>query len=197
MEKTIARVCTLGVVALLATGCGEEAPKQSAPAAVQPPVTAPEPQQQSQEVTATEKAKQAMAEASTSVKEAASTVSEKVEEQAMTAKDKVTEVTANLVEKTADKVTQLATAVEATVAPDKAAEKTYKGLCFSCHDMGIAGAPKLGDKAVWAPRISAGMETLYSTAINGKGAMPPKGGNAALSDAEIKAVVDYMVAQSQ
>lgn len=76
-------------------------------------------------------------------------------------------------------------------------EKVYKGICFSCHDVGVAGSPKLGDKAAWAPRIATGAEALYATSLNGKGAMPAKGGNPALSDDEIKAAVDYMVAQSQ
>lgn len=76
-------------------------------------------------------------------------------------------------------------------------EKVYKGICFSCHDVGVAGSPKLGDKAAWAPRIATGAEALYATSLNGKGAMPAKGGNPALSDDEIKAAVDYMIAQSQ
>ena len=76
-------------------------------------------------------------------------------------------------------------------------EKVYKGICFSCHDVGVAGSPKLGDKAAWAPRIATGNDTLYGTAINGKNAMPAKGGNPALSDAEIKAAVDFMVSKSK
>ena len=63
-----------------------------------------------------------------------------------------------------------------------------------CHGAGIAGAPKFGDKAAWAPRLKAGMDALYTTAIKGKGAMPPKGGNTALADADVKAAVDYMAA---
>ena len=62
---------------------------------------------------------------------------------------------------------------------------------------GAAGAPKLGDNAAWAPRIKAGSEALYDSAIKGKNAMPPKGGNASLSDADVKAAVDYMVSQSK
>lgn len=76
-------------------------------------------------------------------------------------------------------------------------EKVYKSLCFSCHDSGVAGSPKLGDKAAWAPRIAAGMESVYAVSINGKGAMPAKGGNPALSDEEVKAAVDYMVSKSK
>ncbi len=80
-------------------------------------------------------------------------------------------------------------------------EATYKAVCTVCHAAGIAGAPKVGDKAAWAPRIAQGKEILYTHAIvgyNGKaGAMPAKGGNTLLADAEVKAAVDYMAAQSK
>lgn len=76
-------------------------------------------------------------------------------------------------------------------------EKIYRGLCFSCHDAGIAGSPKIGDKAAWAARIATGAEAMYANSINGLGIMPAKGGNPALSDDEIKAAVDWMVEQSQ
>lgn len=76
-------------------------------------------------------------------------------------------------------------------------KKIYQTVCAACHIAGVAGAPKLGDKAAWAPRIQAGVESLYGSVLNGKGAMPPKGGNASLADAEIKAAVDYMVAESK
>jgi cytochrome c5 len=72
-------------------------------------------------------------------------------------------------------------------------ESTYKQACAACHAMGVAGAPKFGDKALWAPRIKTGMDALYTSSIKGKGAMPPKGGNVALADADVKAAVDYMV----
>jgi len=74
-------------------------------------------------------------------------------------------------------------------------EKVYNGLCQTCHNAGVAGAPKLTDKAAWAPRLATGADALYATSINGKGAMPPKGGNPALTDAEIKAAVDYMISK--
>ena len=78
-------------------------------------------------------------------------------------------------------------------------EGIYKaGGCAACHSAGIAGAPKSGDKAAWAPRIAQGKPTLYEHAIKGyigkAGAMPAKGGNSALADADVKAAVDYMVA---
>ena len=75
--------------------------------------------------------------------------------------------------------------------------RTYRGACMSCHATGAAGAPKTGDKAAWKARIAAGMDTLVKNAINGKGAMPPKGGRPNLTDAQIKAVVKYMVAESK
>jgi len=72
----------------------------------------------------------------------------------------------------------------------------YDKACHVCHAAGVAGAPKLGDKAAWAPRIKQGMDTLYMHAIKGKGAMPPKGTWAG-PDAEVKAAVDYMVEKSK
>jgi cytochrome c oxidase subunit 2 len=75
--------------------------------------------------------------------------------------------------------------------------KVYNGLCMACHAAGIAGAPKVGDKAAWKARIAQGMPTLYEHANKGIRAMPAKGGNAALSDAEVNAAVDHMVAQSK
>ena len=66
-----------------------------------------------------------------------------------------------------------------------------------CHGAGIAGAPKTGDKAAWAPRIKQGVDVLYQSALKGKNAMPPKGGNAALADADVKAATDYLVAQGK
>ena len=80
-------------------------------------------------------------------------------------------------------------------------QQVYQVGCVACHDAGIAGAPKLGDKGQWAKRIAKGVDTLYASAVNGvqgsAGAMPPKGGNLALSNAEVKAAVDYMVARSK
>lgn len=73
----------------------------------------------------------------------------------------------------------------------------YNSVCMACHASGVAGAPKAGDKAAWAPRIALGAATLLKNAANGKGAMPPKGGAADLSDAELKAAVDHLVGLSK
>lgn len=90
-----------------------------------------------------------------------------------------------------------AAAAPAPVAAAPAAgngEALYKQACSVCHAAGVAGAPKFGDKAAWAPRVAQGLDTLVSHALNGKGAMPPKGGAAAASEADIKAAVQYMLA---
>ena len=69
----------------------------------------------------------------------------------------------------------------------------YQSVCMACHASGAAGAPKAGDKAAWAPRIATGNAALIKSATNGKGAMPPKGGGADLTDGEIKAAVEHLV----
>jgi len=69
----------------------------------------------------------------------------------------------------------------------------YDKTCMACHATGVAGAPKAGDKSAWTPRLATGMDHLYMSALKGKGAMPPKGGNVTLPDADVKAAVDYMV----
>jgi cytochrome c5 len=73
----------------------------------------------------------------------------------------------------------------------------YSQTCVACHQVSVAGSPPLGDKAAWAPRIKQGMDVLVQSVLKGKGAMPPKGGNAALSDAQVRAAVDFMVSQSK
>ena len=70
---------------------------------------------------------------------------------------------------------------------------TYEQACSVCHASGVAGAPKFGDKAAWAPRIATGADALHNSALKGKNAMPPKGGSVALPDADVVAAVDYMV----
>tara|TARA_B110000116_G_C16612492_1_gene480074 strand:- start:213 stop:719 length:507 start_codon:yes stop_codon:yes gene_type:complete len=104
----------------------------------------------------------------------------------------------NLASNTTVSSTTSQVAVAATAVID--AKKIYNGMCVACHGAGVAGAPRVGDKGAWAERIDKGASTLYANAINGvqgsSGVMPAKGGNPALSDDEIKAVVDYMVAQS-
>ena len=78
------------------------------------------------------------------------------------------------------------------VAAAGAVPALYTQVCQACHVAGVANAPKLGDKAAWAPRLAQGIDGLTASVIKGKGAMPPRGGSTA-PDADIKAVVSYMV----
>ena len=90
------------------------------------------------------------------------------------------------------------TAATTQVSAD-AGEKLFGSVCATCHTAGLMGAPKLSDKAAWAPRIAQGKDTLYKHAIVGyqgkAGVMPAKGGSQA-SDEEVKAAVDYMVSKA-
>lgn len=88
----------------------------------------------------------------------------------------------------------LLVAVEAHAASGK---EVYEATCAACHATGAAGAPKLGDKGGWAPRLATGVKALQASALKGKGVMPPKGGNAGLSDADVIAAADYLIAQSK
>jgi cytochrome c5 len=73
----------------------------------------------------------------------------------------------------------------------------YEKTCAACHATGVAGAPKVGDKAAWAEHLAEGTEHLVQVAIKGEGAMPPKGGNPALSEEEVRAAVNYMIELSR
>ena len=82
---------------------------------------------------------------------------------------------------------------------DRDGQQVYQASCVACHGTGIAGAPKVGDKGQWTTRMLAGTEVLYRNALVGiqspAGVMPAKGGNPSLSDKDVKAAVDFMVAQ--
>ena len=99
-------------------------------------------------------------------------------------------------------VAPAAPAAVASAAPAKTdGKKAYDTACVACHGMGIAGAPKLGDKAAWSARIAQGTNVLHDHAIKGfqgkAGVMPAKGGAASMPDADVKAAVDYMVSAAK
>lgn len=89
----------------------------------------------------------------------------------------------------------------ANAAPPDKGKAVFDSSCAACHATGVAGAPRIGDKAAWKERVAKGMPTLDEHAIKGfqgkAGFMPPKGGNMNLSDADVKAAVEFMVKQSQ
>lgn len=91
-------------------------------------------------------------------------------------------------------------AASAPVAENTVGKSVFGKTCSMCHAAGVAGAPKPGDKADWAPRIAQGKDVMYRHAIDGftgaKGMMPARGGNPALTDDEVKSAVDYMVEKS-
>ncbi|WP_432258644.1 c-type cytochrome [Cupriavidus sp. TMH.W2] len=75
-------------------------------------------------------------------------------------------------------------------------KKVYEQVCAACHAAGVAGAPKFGDKAAWAPRLKEGMDAVHNFALKGKGVMPPKGGYAG-PDADVLAAADYMASAAK
>jgi cytochrome c5 len=96
---------------------------------------------------------------------------------------------------------EAAPAASSAGAEPMSGEQIYNQTCFACHAVGAAGAPKIGDKADWGPRIAQGMDTLVQHAVNGfqgqKGIMPPKGGRADYPDDAVAAAVQYMVSQAK
>jgi len=87
----------------------------------------------------------------------------------------------------------------ASVAGDtanKSPDQLYQGACLACHSTGAAGAPKIGDAAIWNERSARGLDALVNSAINGVGAMPPRGGSQ-YDDDQIRAVVEYILAESK
>lgn len=102
------------------------------------------------------------------------------------------------------KAEKVESAVQATPATDtttaaagstKSGMALYNGACMACHSTGAAGAPKLGDKVAWESRLSAGLDSMLNIAKIGKGAMPPNGGSA-YSEAEMRQVIEYMLAEA-
>ena len=82
-----------------------------------------------------------------------------------------------------------------TQTASAAGQKIYQKSCQACHATGAAGAPKLGDKDAWAPRIAKGNDALLSSVKNGLKAMPPKGTCMSCSEDELRAAMEYMVGQ--
>lgn len=80
-----------------------------------------------------------------------------------------------------------------SAAAGKSGEEVYNSTCAACHATGVAGAPRYGNAADWAPRLKLGKDALRASAVKGKGAMPPKGGNDKLSESEVRNATDYLL----
>lgn len=99
-----------------------------------------------------------------------------------------------------DARSQMAAATPAAPAAGgtpKTGKEIWEGTCSACHSTGVLGAPKMGDKAAWAPRIAEGLETLEQHALHGYKNMPAHGGNPALSDEDVIKALEYMVGNSK
>lgn len=79
---------------------------------------------------------------------------------------------------------------------DKSPDQLYQGACLACHSTGVAGAPKIGDAGAWKARLGNGLDAMIASAIIGKGAMPPRGGSQ-YSDDQMRAVIEYILAESK
>ena len=148
-------------------------------------------------------------EAKQETQETAQAVASEVKTEAASAAD----ATASAAQEAADKVEAAASKAEEAAKPEEKAEApaaeakpaesakvdgkaVFEANCKACHSGLIPGAPAVGKKEDWAPRIKQGKDTLHKHALEGFQAMPAKGGNGSLSDDEVKAAVDYMANES-
>ncbi len=90
-----------------------------------------------------------------------------------------------------------AAAAPAAAGGGRSGEEIYNKVCVACHAVGVAGAPKFGNKEEWAPRIAKGIDGLMQSALNGLNAMPPRGTCSDCSDDELKATIEYMTSHAQ
>jgi len=146
---------------------------------------------------AMDKAGEMASDTASAVGDAASNAKDAASKMASETKTAVTAAASTAMDKASDMASDAAEAVGMSSDGGALGKKVYQNSCQSCHAMGVAGAPKQGDKAAWAPRIATGMDALVASAINGKNIMPPRGACASCSDDDIKAAVQYMVSQSR
>jgi len=85
---------------------------------------------------------------------------------------------------------------KAELPAERSGKEVVAAQCHKCHEAGVGGAPKIGDKAAWTPRLSHGLDPLVRSAINGHGGMPARGGMANLTDAELRGAILYMYRKS-
>jgi cytochrome c5 len=125
-------------------------------------------------------------------------VIEHIEEKEQTSMEHAEMEADKLMEKSHEGMDEQEGIVPATFSVETLAtgKMVFEQACATCHATGRAGAPKIGDKKAWLAHIEGGLDDMVDAAINGKGAMPAKGGKASLSDGEVKAAVSYIIEQS-
>ena len=195
--RYISLLIVVTLTMLISTGCQEESPpvqEMSKPAVKEAPQKIAEPARQE-----TGKSMAADEEKSQKVMAHIKEESHKSMEHARTEAHKTMDTAHESAEhdhdaSSAQEGTKMTSVDEATLAMGK---MVYEQTCVTCHATGVAGAPKMGDKEAWSAHIHHGIDHMVESAINGKGAMPARGGNALLSDEEVKAAVNYMVEQNR
>ena len=176
------------VLALISAGCSkdENQPSPASPAAK----TEEQPKVMKQAEQAAQQAQEKVAAVAEQAKEQATQIKEE-------AGEKVAQVTEQAKEQMAKAEQKVQTALPMETSDISAGEAIYTKNCSVCHKLGVAGAPKTGDKTAWAPRIAEGKDKLVAHAISGMGAMPARGGNSKLTDENVRAAVEYMIEQSR
>ena len=135
--------------------------------------------------------------AKTAVTDSVSNVVDGASNMVADAKTAVSESASSAMDSVSETASNAVAAVGGMADGGAAGQQVYKDSCQFCHAAGVAGAPKLGDKEAWAPRIALGLDALLASAINGKNVMPPRGACASCSDDDLKAAIEYMIGQSQ
>ena len=93
-------------------------------------------------------------------------------------------------------ITAAAIALPAAAQPERTGEQVVQYQCILCHGAGVGGAPKIGDSKAWGKRAGDGFDRLVRSALDGRNGMPPNGGLASLSEAELRAAIRYMLDKS-
>lgn len=175
---------------LVLTGCSNDESKEPAKTAAAP---AEQPKMSEQAEQMAQQAKEKVAAVTEQAKEKVAAATEQAKEKVAQVEQQAKETVAQAEQQAQSMVQNAKSAMDS----GDSGEAVYTKTCAACHKTGVLGAPKVGDKEAWAPLLDDGIDELVQNAINGVGKMPAKGGNSSLSDAEVKAAVEYMAGQSR